>query len=41
MFKTKTIKFLIAISLLLPLAACGNRTPLKAPDTAVQDSASF
>lgn len=41
MFKTKTTKFLLAVILLLPLAACGHRAPLEKPQDAVIDSASF
>jgi predicted small lipoprotein YifL len=41
MLKTKTTKILLAILILLPLAACGHRTPLDKPDDMVIDSASF
>ncbi|MEC8066463.1 MAG: hypothetical protein VX154_01225 [Pseudomonadota bacterium] len=41
MFKVKTFKILLALTLLLPLAACGNRTPIEKPADRVMDSQSF
>lgn len=41
MFKAKTLKILLALLLVLPLAACGHRTHVEAPDDRVEDSSSY